>query len=113
LECFCKFELIFINLTRSDDVNELKPERRILSNNSSRAASDSASDDCGFRIDFPTKNNLWRIPEATLLLVAFLGGSLGSLLGMYTARHKTKHLKFTLVVPLLFFFQFILLLIFL
>ena len=45
------------------------------------------------------KNNLWRIPERVLLLVAFLGGSLGTLLGMYWFRHKTKHLKFTLGVP--------------
>lgn len=46
------------------------------------------------------KNNLWRIPERVLLWVAFLGGSLGSLLGMYLARHKTKHLRFTLLFPL-------------
>lgn len=46
------------------------------------------------------KNNLWRIPERVLLLVAFLGGSLGSLLGMYAVRHKTKHLKFKLLIPL-------------
>ena len=57
------------------------------------------------------KNNLWRIPERVLLLVAFLGGSLGSLLGMYWFRHKTKHIKFTLLVPLFLFVQSILLLI--
>ena len=28
------------------------------------------------------KKNLWRIPEATLFMVAILGGSIGSLLGM-------------------------------
>ena len=43
--------------------------------------------------------NLWRIPEATLLLSAAIGGSIGSLAGMYTFRHKTRHLKFTLGVP--------------
>ena len=47
------------------------------------------------------KNNLWRIPEKTLLGVAILGGSLGCLLGMYTVRHKTKHLKFTIGVPVI------------
>ena len=47
------------------------------------------------------KKNLWRISEATLLLIAAIGGSLGSLLGMYTVRHKTKHLKFTIGVPLM------------
>ena len=45
------------------------------------------------------KHNRWRIKEATLMTVAALGGSVGSLLGMYTIRHKTKHLKFTLGVP--------------
>lgn len=47
------------------------------------------------------KKNLWRIPEATLMTVAALGGSIGSLIGMYTVRHKTKHLKFTLGIPLI------------
>ena len=47
----------------------------------------------------------WRIPEATLMTVAALGGSLGSWLGMYTFRHKTRHLKFTLGVPALLVLQ--------
>lgn len=42
----------------------------------------------------------WRIPENTLLGVAFIGGSLGALLGMYIFRHKTKHWKFKILVPL-------------
>ena len=41
----------------------------------------------------------WRIPERTLILSALFGGSIGALLGMYTFRHKTKHLKFTLGIP--------------
>ena len=45
------------------------------------------------------KKNRWRIPERTLIGFAALGGSIGALLGMYTFRHKTKHLKFTLGVP--------------
>ncbi len=45
------------------------------------------------------KKNRWRIPERTLMLSAALGGSVGALLGMYTFRHKTKHIKFTLGVP--------------
>jgi uncharacterized membrane protein YsdA (DUF1294 family) len=45
------------------------------------------------------QKKLWRIPEATLLTAAAFGGSIGMLLGMYTWRHKTKHLKFTLGVP--------------
>jgi uncharacterized membrane protein YsdA (DUF1294 family) len=47
------------------------------------------------------KKNLWRIPEATLFLVAAIGGSIGSIAGMYTFRHKTKHMKFTFGMPLI------------
>lgn len=47
------------------------------------------------------KHNRWRIPEATLMTVAALGGSIGSLLGMYTVQHKTKHIKFTVGIPLI------------
>lgn len=43
----------------------------------------------------------WRIPERRLIGIAALGGSLGCLLGMYCFRHKTRHLKFTLGVPLI------------
>lgn len=50
---------------------------------------------------FKAKKNLWRIPEATLMTVAALGGSVGSLIGMYAVRHKTRHLKFTLGIPLI------------
>ena len=46
------------------------------------------------------RRNAWRIPERTLLLIAFLGGGPGSLIGMYTFHHKTKHIKFILLVPL-------------
>lgn len=51
------------------------------------------------------QKNLWRIPESTLLWVAALGGSVGSLAGMYTFRHKTRHLKFTLGIPLILALQ--------
>lgn len=50
---------------------------------------------------FKAKKNLWRIPEATLMGAALIGGSIGCLIGMYTARHKTRHLKFTLGIPLI------------
>lgn len=43
----------------------------------------------------------WRIPEATLMGVAAIGGSAGVFLGMYLFRHKTRHPKFTVGVPLL------------
>lgn len=51
------------------------------------------------------KKNAWRIPEKGLFLIALLGGSLGSLLGMYTFRHKTKHISFTFGIPLILAMQ--------
>ena len=45
------------------------------------------------------KKNRWRIPEKPLFLTAIIGGSVGSLVGMYTFRHKTKHIQFTLGMP--------------
>lgn len=48
---------------------------------------------------------LWRIPEATLLKVAILGGSIGAICGMYLFRHKTRHLKFKLGLPLILILQ--------
>lgn len=51
------------------------------------------------------KKNRWRIPEATLFLVAAIGGSIGSIAGMYAFRHKTKHIKFTFGMPLILAIQ--------
>lgn len=51
------------------------------------------------------KNNLWRISETTLFAIAAIGGSFGALMGMYTARHKTKKPKFTLGIPLILVLQ--------
>lgn len=53
------------------------------------------------------KRGAWRIPEATLMTVAAIGGSIGSLIGMYTFRHKTKHIKFTLGIPVILALQII------
>ena len=49
--------------------------------------------------------NQWRIPESTLIGSAILGGSIGALMGMYTFRHKTKHPKFTVGIPLILALQ--------
>ena len=51
------------------------------------------------------RRGAWRIPEATLIWVAILGGSIGSLIGMYFFRHKTRHLKFVLGIPVILFAQ--------
>ena len=53
------------------------------------------------------KKNLWRIPEATLMGPALIGGSLGVLGGMKLGRHKTKHLKFSIGVPLIMAVQIV------
>lgn len=47
----------------------------------------------------------WRISENVLFIVSILGGSIGSYLGMYSFRHKTKHLKFTLGIPTIIIIQ--------
>ena len=46
-----------------------------------------------------------RIPNRVLLLTAVFGGSLGSLVGMYTFRHKTKKWYYTITVPALLIIQ--------
>lgn len=47
----------------------------------------------------------WRIPEATLLLLALAGGSLGAWCGMRVWRHKTRHRKFRYGLPLILALQ--------
>jgi uncharacterized membrane protein YsdA (DUF1294 family) len=50
---------------------------------------------------YKAKKNLWRIPEATLLGIAAIGGSLGAIIGMRLFHHKTKHLTFSVGLPIL------------
>ncbi|MDE5950638.1 MAG: DUF1294 domain-containing protein [Acetatifactor sp.] len=47
----------------------------------------------------------WRISEATLFLIALLGGSLGSIIGMQLFRHKTRHWYFVWGMPVIFFVE--------
>ena len=51
----------------------------------------------------------WRIRERTLFLVALLGGSVGSLTGMFLFRHKTKHFSFLVGMPAILLIQIALL----
>lgn len=48
---------------------------------------------------------LWRIPEAKLFVAAWAGGSAGALAGMLLFRHKTKHPKFLIGIPLILVLQ--------
>ena len=52
----------------------------------------------------------WRISEATLFLIALLGGSLGSIIGMQFFRHKTRHWYFVWGMPAIFFIELALIL---
>ena len=47
----------------------------------------------------------WRISEATLLLLALVGGSVGAWLGMKVWHHKTMHLKFKYGLPAILLLQ--------
>ena len=51
------------------------------------------------------KQGSWRISEATLLILAIIGGSIGALLGMKVWRHKTQHKKFKYGLPLILLAQ--------
>ena len=48
-----------------------------------------------------SKRHMWRVPEATLLMLAALGGSAGAFIAMHFLHHKTKHPRFYLGVPVL------------
>ena len=54
------------------------------------------------------KQGSWRISEATLLILAVIGGSFGALFGMKVWRHKTMHKKFKYGLPLILIIQIIL-----
>lgn len=58
------------------------------------------------------KRGKWRIPEKTLFLLAVIGGSLGTTLGMHMFRHKTKHWYFKFGMPMILIIQFVLILYF-
>lgn len=47
----------------------------------------------------------WRIPEAHIWLISLIGGSIGTTFGMFTFRHKTKHVSFRFGLPILILIQ--------
>jgi uncharacterized membrane protein YsdA (DUF1294 family) len=51
------------------------------------------------------KRGSWRISEATLLILAIIGGSIGALFGMNVWHHKTQHKKFKYGLPLILIAQ--------
>lgn len=52
-------------------------------------------------------NGAWRIPEKTFFIISAVGGSVGSLLGMFIFRHKTKHWYFVVFIPLILIAQIV------
>lgn len=63
---------------------------------------------CSMGIDKKrAKKGQWRVKERTLFLVAILGGSIGSILGMRVFRHKTKHRTFVIGMPLILVIQIV------
>lgn len=53
------------------------------------------------------RKRAWRIPEAHLFIVAIVGGSIGSIIGMQIFRHKTRHWYFTIGMPAILVIQVI------
>ena len=56
---------------------------------------------------FKAKKAKWRISEATLILLAVIGGSIGAWLGLQVWRHKTQHKKFFIGIPMILTLQVI------
>ncbi|MCM1174102.1 MAG: DUF1294 domain-containing protein [Blautia sp.] len=51
------------------------------------------------------RKRAWRIPEATLFVIALVGGSLGTTIGMHLFHHKTRHWYFLYGMPAILFLQ--------
>ena len=65
-----------------------------------------------YGIDKPLAiKHLYRISEIVLITLSFLGGSIGSILGMVIFHHKTKKIKFIILNPLILILQVLFILI--
>ena len=54
---------------------------------------------------YKAKKGRWRISEATLLMMAVIGGSIGAWAGMRLWHHKTMHKKFKYGIPIIIILQ--------
>ena len=54
------------------------------------------------------EKKLWRIPESSLFIIAIIGGSIGSIIGMRAFHHKTRHWYFVYGMPLILMLQILL-----
>ena len=50
---------------------------------------------------YKAKHHAWRINEKSFFLISLIGGSLGTIMGMYTFHHKTKHRYFVYGLPII------------
>ena len=53
------------------------------------------------------RKRAWRIPESHLFIIALIGGSIGTIVGMYFFRHKTRHWYFVFGMPIILAIQVI------
>jgi len=56
---------------------------------------------------YKAKKQAWRVPESTLFILAVIGGSFGSITGMYVFRHKTRHWYFVYGMPAILIIQIV------
>ena len=61
---------------------------------------------------FKAKKGYWRTPEKTIFVITLLGGGIGTVAGMYTFRHKTKKLAFTIGLPTILISEIVLIIYF-
>ncbi len=54
------------------------------------------------------RKRAFRVPEATLFMIAIIGGSIGSIIGMHLFHHKTRHWYFLFGMPAILLLQLIL-----
>ena len=54
---------------------------------------------------YQAKKGRWRKSEATLLMMAVIGGSIGAWAGMHIWHHKTMHKKFNYGIPVIIIMQ--------
>ena len=54
---------------------------------------------------YKAKKGRWRISEATLLMMAVIGGCIGAWAGMRLWHHKTMHKKFKYGIPVIIILQ--------
>ena len=52
-------------------------------------------------------NKEWRVSEKSLILASVMGGAFGAFLGMHIFRHKTRHIKFQLIIPFTMIIHFV------